>query len=129
VTRWLLDSSVLIDATRARGAARDRAVGFLKDAARGGELWSVAPVRTEVRWAMRDDESALIDEWFASILWLDVTTELADRAGDHGQRWGRSHGLGVVDAIVAAAAEQLDARLATLNVRDFPMFPDLQPPY
>ena len=129
MTRWLIDSSVLIDASRARGAGRDPAVGFLKDAARGGELWSVAPVRTEVRWAMRDDKSALIDELFDSILWLDVTTTLADRAGDHGRRWGRSHGLGVVDAIVAAAAEQLDAQLATLNVRDFPMFPDLQPPY
>jgi predicted nucleic acid-binding protein len=129
VTRWLIDSSVLIDATRARGAERDLAVGFLKDAAHDGELWSVAPVRTEVRWAMRDDESALIDELFDSILWLEVSTMLADRAGDHGRRWGRSHGLGVVDAIVAAAAEQLDARLATLNVRDFPMFPGLTTPY
>lgn len=29
----------------------------------------------------------------------------------------------------AAAAHLLDAEVATLNVRDFPMFPDLQPAY
>jgi predicted nucleic acid-binding protein len=35
----------------------------------------------------------------------------------------------VVDAIVAAAAEFLSADLATVNVKDFPMFPGLRRPY
>jgi hypothetical protein len=35
----------------------------------------------------------------------------------------------VIDALLAGAAEGLDARSATLNTRDLPMFPDLQPPY
>ena len=66
---------------------------------------------------------------FDSINWLEVSTDLADRAGAFGQLYGRSHGLDAIDAIVAAAAEFLEADLATLNVRDFPMFPGLQPPY
>lgn len=51
--------------------------------------------------------------------------DLADLAGDFGRRFGRSHGLDVVDALVAAAAEALSADVATLNVRHFPMFPGL----
>jgi hypothetical protein len=66
---------------------------------------------------------------FASTYWLEVSESIADRAGYFGQRYGRSHGLDVVDAIVAAAAEFLSADLATVNVKDFPMFPGLRRPY
>ena len=125
MTRWIVDSSVLIDASRDRAEA----VRFLGEAAEQGEIWSVTPVRTEVRWGMLATEASIVERLLASIRWLEVSVALADRAGDHGRRWGRSHGLDVIDALVAAAAEELDARVATLNIRDFPMFPDLQPPY
>ncbi len=123
--RWVVDSSVLIDASRDRAEA----VRFLSEAADEGEFWSVTPVRTEIRWGMWATEAQIVERLLAGIRWVEVSVALADRAGDHGRRWGRSHGLSVIDAIVAAAAEQLDAQVATLNVRDFPMFPDLQPPY
>lgn len=121
----MIDSSVLIDASRDRAEA----VRFLGEAADEGEIWSITPVRTEVRWGMRATEAQIVERLLTGMRWLEVSVELADRAGDHGRRWGRSHGLSVIDALVAAAAEELDARLATLNTRDFPMFPDLQPPY
>ncbi len=125
MTRFVLDSTVLIDVSRGHsGATR-----FLDDAVDRGEIWSVTPVRTEVRWAMRSSETAIIERLFASIYWLEVSTDIADRAGDFGRRFGPSHGLGVIDAIVAAAAEFLSGDVATLNVRDFPMFPGLQRPY
>ena len=123
--RWVVDSSVLIDASRDRAEA----VRFLSEAADEGEFWSVTPVRTEIRWGMWATEAQIVERLLAGIRWVEVSVALADRAGDHGRRWGRSHGLSVIDAIVAAAAEQLDAQVATLNIRDFPMFPDLQPPY
>lgn len=123
--RWVVDSSVLIDASRDRAEA----VRFLSEAADEGEFWSVTPVRTEIRWGMWATEAQIVERLLAGIRWVEVSVALADRAGDHGRRWGRSHGLSVIDALVAAAAEQLDAQVATLNIRDFPMFPDLQPPY
>jgi predicted nucleic acid-binding protein len=125
VSRVLVDTSVLIDGTRGRPAA----LAYLRDSVEVGELWSVTPVRTEVLWSVRSDELAEMRRLFASIYWLEVSESIADRAGHFGQRYGRSHGLDVVDAIVAAAAEFLSADLATVNVRDFPMFPGLKRPY
>jgi len=120
-----LDSSVLIDASR----NDPRSLAFLRDAAASAEVWSIAPVRTEVLWNLRPDEVARTRRVFDAIYWLDVTTSIADRAGAFGQRYGRSHGLDVVDAILAAAAEEIGGEVATLNVRDFPMFPGLKRPY
>jgi predicted nucleic acid-binding protein len=126
---WLIDTPILVDASRSARGSTNPAREFLARAAREGELWSVTPVRTELRWGVRDDEVASLRSLLDSIFWLDVTTDIADRAGALGQRYGRSHGLGVVDAIVAAAAEFLSADLATVNVKHFPMFPGLKRPY
>ena len=38
-------------------------------------------------------------------------------------------GIGVVDYLLAAAAVELGGVVATSNIRDFPMFPGLEPPY
>jgi predicted nucleic acid-binding protein len=129
VTRRVIDSTVFIDASREPRSGAAPATAFLMAAALEGEVWSVTPVRTEVRWAMRTDEAPLVDALLDRVFWLDVTADLADRAGEFGRRFGRSHGLDVVDALVAAAAEILSAEVATTNVRDFPMFPGLARPY
>jgi predicted nucleic acid-binding protein len=42
----------------------------------------------------------------------------------------RSHGgIDLADYLVAAAVKALGSTLITLNVRHFPMFPDLEPAY
>ena len=127
--RRVIDSTVFIDVSREHRSGPGPATEFLAAAANEGELWSVTPARTEVRWAMRGDEAGVIDALFDRVFWLDVTPEIADRAGEFGRRYGRSHGLDVVDALVAAAGEILSAGVATHDVRHFPMFPELRPPY
>jgi len=129
MSRWVIDTNVIIDASRSGGSASAAASTFLETAARTGELWSVTPVRTEVAWLMRPEESAVVHALFDRIFWLDVTVDIADRAAGFGQHYARSHGIGVVDAIIAAAAEVLSATVATRNVRHFPMFPGLTRPY
>jgi predicted nucleic acid-binding protein len=55
---------------------------------------------------------------------------VARRAGELGRRWRGSHsGIGVADLAIAATAEELDAALATRNVKHFPMFDGLRAPY
>lgn len=115
----LVDTSVLIDHLRGRTAA----TACLRAAVSAGEeLWSVAPVRTEILAGARDTELERIEVLFSALRWMDVTTEVADHAGALAARYLRSHpGIDVVDYLVAAATELLDARLLTLNVKHFPM--------
>lgn len=111
MSRWVIDTNVIIDASRSRGTDPIAAANFLASAAREGELWSVTPVRTEVAWLVRPEEIGVVRALFDRIFWLDVTIDIADRAAAFGQRYGPSHGIGVVDAMVAAAAEQVASRL------------------
>ena len=59
-----------------------------------------------------------------------MAEEIARRAGELGRRWDRHRpGIALADLVIAATAEHLGAELATTNVRHFPMFPELAPPY
>ena len=107
----LIDSDVLIDILR----GNDRATEYLLSTRRVDAVLSVAPVRTEV---------------LGLVQWMDVTVELADMAAGLTRRHRPAHsGIGIVDYLLAAAAVAVDGVVATRNVRHFPMFPGLQPPY
>jgi predicted nucleic acid-binding protein len=86
--------------------------------------------RTEILRGLRSHERGAAERLFAGMRWVGVTEAIARRAGELGRTWRRSHGrLGTVDLVIAATAVELDAPLATANVRHFPMFQGLQPPY
>ena len=125
MTLTILDSNVLIDAIR----RREPALAFLEHVADAGSVWSSVLVRSELLIGARPNEDARVADLFSRINWQDVTAEIADQAGRLGAPFRRSHRLEVVDLVVAATTIELGGDLATLNVRDFPMFPGLQPPY
>lgn len=127
MTLVVVDTSVLIDHLRGHPAA----TRCLRDAlAVGDEIWSVAVVRTEILAGARASELSAITQLFDALRWLDVTPELADRAGELAARYLRSHpGVDTVDYLLAAAALTLEASLLTLNVRHFPMLPGLRAAY
>jgi predicted nucleic acid-binding protein len=60
---------------------------------------------------------------------IPVTAELARVGGLLKRDYGRSHGIGLVDALLAAAARQEGADLQTLNVKHYPMVAGLEPAY
>jgi hypothetical protein len=122
----LIDSTVLIDVLRGHPIA----LAFLADARRSTDLLSVTPVRTEVLGGVRNDMLPGTYTLLRRIDWIDVTVELADAAAVLQRRHRAAHaGIGTVDYLLAAAALDLGGIVATSNVRDFPMFPGLQPPY
>ena len=125
MTLTIIDSNVLIDVIR----RREPALAFLERVADEGKVWSSVLVRSELLVGIRPGEDRLVGELFDRISWQDVTGEIADRAGRLGAPFRRSHRLEVVDLVIAATTIELGGDLATLNVGDFPMFPDLQPPY
>ena len=125
--KLLIDTSVLIDVLR----GHEDAVAFLRDAAtRDDELWSVTIVRTEVLAGMRPREQGPTMALLDALRWIDVTVDLADAAGALARKHIRSHpGVDVADYLLAVAAQRLEARPCTMNLRHFPMFPNLQTPY
>jgi len=96
----------------------------------GIELWSAVVVRTEVLAGMRSKEKRATLQLLGLFRWLDITAELADRAGELARTCLRSHrSIDTVDYLIAACALQLNAELKTTNVRHFPMMPGLKSAY
>jgi predicted nucleic acid-binding protein len=60
---------------------------------------------------------------------LPASEEITERAGAILRHYRMSHGIDIPDAIIAATAEHHGLKLATLNVRHFPMFPKLKRAY
>lgn len=122
----LVDTDVLIAHLRGREPAR----AWLRQARAEGPL-SVSVVSiAELTGGMRSTERREV--WrLLSILRAEPVTELIGRrAGELMRSYHRSHrGIGIADYLIAATAEHRGAELATLNVRHFPMFPDLEPPF
>lgn len=92
--------------------------------------WCSEISRVEVLRGVEDIDRPMAEALFESIRWLPINEAVAREAGELGRLWGRRRaGISAADLVVAATALSLGARLATRNVRHFPMFPDLEPPY
>ena len=115
----VLDTSVLIDVLRGVGAAVEFASSL-----------DEPPACSEVLRGLRTQERRPAERLFATLRWVPVDEAVARRAGELGRTFRASHrAISTPDLIVAATAELSSARLATANVRDFPMFKALRAPY
>ncbi|HET8776296.1 MAG TPA: type II toxin-antitoxin system VapC family toxin [Candidatus Limnocylindria bacterium] len=124
--RIVCDTSVLIDVLR----GDERALSLLTGLADRDELWGVVVTRSDVLSGMRSHERRPTYALLDSIRWREIDRELADRAGELARRYRRSHpGVELPDYLIAAGVELLGGMLLTLNVKHFPMFPDLEPAY
>lgn len=120
----VFDTSVLIDILRNDPAALDYVNG-VREVPICSEV-----TRIEVMRGLRSPERRATEQLFRTIRWVPVDEPLARRAGELGRRWSRHRpGISLADLAIAATTEQVDAALATTNVRHFPMFEGLQAPY
>ena len=120
----VLDTTVLVDHIRGSEAARAYLRGLR-------ELPACSEVtRTELLRGIRSGERRATDSLMANLQWISVDERISRRAGELGRRYRRSHAtIGVADLLIAATVELSAGELATSNVRDFPMFKGLRPPY
>ena len=122
----LVDSDVLIAHLRGLGAARD----WLIDARKNGLLAISVVSIAELVGGMRSVERREVWRLVSSFRAEPATEIIARRAGEMMRRYRRSHtGIGLGDYLIAATADVKGLQLATLNVRHFPMFKDLRPPF
>ncbi len=120
----LLDTSVLIDVLRGSEVAAGW-LASLDDVPSCSEL-----TRAEVLRGVRLPPACAHRPAARALRWVSVDEPVSRRAGELGRQYRRSRpGLSIVDFVIAATAQLLDADLATANVRHYPMFPGLAPPY
>jgi predicted nucleic acid-binding protein len=74
-------------------------------------------------------EQTTLDNFISLFHIIPPSAEIAKVAGLYKRDYGKSHGIGLADAILAATAEAENAELKTLNTRHYPMFRNLRPAY
>ena len=80
-----------------------------------------ALTRTELYAGMRGEtEKSTIDGLLAHTWIIPVTDEIAQQGGLIRNRYGPSHGVGIVDALIAATAQAYKLGVITLNTKHFP---------
>jgi hypothetical protein len=120
----LLDTDILVDFLR----GHDRAVTFVT--AHSDRIVLSAVVVAELYSGVKGDaEKAVLDSFVALFPVAPVTAEIARAGGLYRCDYGKTHGVGLADAILAATAEAEGAELATLNVKHYPMVKGLRPAY
>jgi predicted nucleic acid-binding protein len=122
--RLLLDTDVLIDFLR----GQPQAVQLLEDT--DCEFHVSAVSVAELYVGVRDgQEREVLDQLVGVLRTIEISTEIAQQAGLWRREYGKSHGTGILDALIAACADALQIPLATLNVKHFPMLPNISAPY
>jgi predicted nucleic acid-binding protein len=117
--RLLLDTSVLIDALRAR---RDRRAWLAELVRAGHSLETSALNVAEVYAGMRPGEEHATREFLGALLTHPITASAAEQAGRLKNQWSRKgRTLTLADTIVAATAIEQGCELITDNRKDFPM--------
>lgn len=125
-TLKVFDSTVLIAHLRGVSGATDLIAG----AAEADEAVCSVLSRVEIEGGMRSAERAAVARLFAALRLEPVSDAVAMRAGELLRLHRRSHpGIDIVDYVVAATADLLEAELMTLNVKHFPMRRGLRPAF
>ncbi len=122
--RYLIDTDVLVEHLR----GSPRAIRFLERLE--GELLLSAITVAELFSAARGEEEERVLEQFVQVFEVvPVGQDQARRAGLFRRDYGRSHGTGLADALIAASAEAASAVLVTFNRRHCPMTSQVKIPY
>jgi predicted nucleic acid-binding protein len=115
----LLDATVLIDFLRGRSDVRDRLLR-VRDSGDVAHTCAV-PVEETVR-GLREGEEERARALFLGLREVPLGTAEGWRAGQWRREFARRGvTLAQGDCLIAAAALAIGARLATANVKDFPM--------
>jgi predicted nucleic acid-binding protein len=120
----LIDTDVMVDFLR----GNPKAVALVKT--HSTRIILSAIVVAELYAGVRGDkELQTLDSLISLFRIIPVSPELARQGGLFKNEYTKSNGIGLADAIIAASAKAEQAELATLNVKHYPMFKGLKPPY
>jgi predicted nucleic acid-binding protein len=120
----LLDTDILVDYFRGLNKAMD----FVHRHSERIILSSIV-VAELFAGVKGDSEKDILENFFSLFRIIPVNYEIAKVGGLFKRDFGKSHGVGLADALLAATAEAERAELKTLNIRHYPMIKGLRPAY
>ena len=120
----LPDTDVLVDFLR----GHSKAVAFV-NTCHAHVILSPIVIAKLYAGVKGDAEYAALQDFVSLFRVVPVSAEIAKAAGLYKRDFGKSHGVGLADAILAATAEAENAELKTLNTRHYPMLKNLKPAY
>jgi len=120
----LVDTDVLIDFLRgnenAAALVRERSARILLSPIVIAELYAGVKGKAEM---------TILEDFISLFRVVPLTVEIARTGGLYKRDFGKSHGVGLADALLAATVDAEKAELKTLNVKHYPMFTGLRPAY
>ena len=120
----LIDTDVLVDFFR----GFDKAVAFVNKYNARIILSSI--VVAELFAGVKGDAEQIALQNFISLFRVvPVDAAIGKAGGLYKRDYGKSHGVGLADAILAATAEAANAELKTLNTKHYPMLKGIKPAY
>lgn len=120
----LIDTDVLIDYLR----DRPEAVAYIDSLTE--PLYISAITTAELYAGVREgSERAQLDQFLLAFTIIAVDVDIAVTGGLLRRDFGKSHGTGLADALIAATSIIHRLRLVGLNRKHFPMLPDMITPY
>ncbi|NOU21951.1 MAG: type II toxin-antitoxin system VapC family toxin [Methyloglobulus sp.] len=120
----LIDTDVLIDFLRGLEQAKDF-IASLPEQAYVSAI-TVAELHVGVR---NGKERAVLTEFLDTLDTIALDAETAANGGLLRRDYGKSHGVGLNDALIAATAINKRLQLVTLNEKHYPMVKNLLLPY
>ena len=120
----LLDTDILVDFLR----GHSKAMAFV-NASSARIILSTIVVAELYAGVRGDEEQAVLEDFVSLFRIVPVNVNIAKAGGLYKRDYGKSHGVGLADAILAATAEAEKAELKTLNIKHYPMLKGIKPAY
>ena len=118
----LIDSDIVIEVLRGRDQAIIARWIALADSS---SPILISPITfAEVGSGALESEMERIARFFAPLACVPIDGKIGRLAGEYLRQYGKSHGLKIADALIAASAARNKATLWTRNRKHYPM-PDL----
>lgn len=118
---YLCDTCILIDYLRGKTEVKQK---LEKDREQGLGMSSVTYMELMVG-ALNKREVGIIKKAFADFEVIEISEPISVKAKKLIEKYTKSHGLLIPDALIGATALEIGLPLYTANIKDFQFIPDL----
>jgi predicted nucleic acid-binding protein len=124
--KWLIDTDVIIDLLR----GIPEAINFMENVMTHSECF-ISPITiAELYGGVREGkERGILDRFITEFQITAFDQKIAQKGGLYRRDFGKSHNVGLADALIAASADSYGLTLATLNKKHYPMLKTIHIPY